>query len=193
MCQRTRGEGSLTYATRAGLAVAGVRAAGLASGPAPTTWAHCDACAWTAAWLTARGRELLGPRELLADDAWSCEVRWREHGEARRRRHRPDLAGQLPDGRLMPIEVELRHKSPARLEAILGLHAGRVGEGRTPAVMYVCSDRRLAERVIEEAGRAGLSSERGTLRVELIETIKREAIESRTGTITASPSIGAIA
>jgi hypothetical protein len=31
------------------------------SAPAPTWWAHDCACAWTAAWLTLRGRDWRGP------------------------------------------------------------------------------------------------------------------------------------
>jgi hypothetical protein len=46
----------LLHATRQGVAVSRVQAATLASAPAPTTWAHHEACAWTAAWLTVRGR-----------------------------------------------------------------------------------------------------------------------------------------
>lgn len=48
----THGAGSLIYATKTGVAMSGVKARALAAAPAPTTWAHCEACAWTAAWLT---------------------------------------------------------------------------------------------------------------------------------------------
>ena len=59
-----RGEGSLFFATRNGVRMLGVPLIGCAT-PAPTWWAHDVACAWTAAWLTVRGRAFLGPRELL--------------------------------------------------------------------------------------------------------------------------------
>src|SRR5436305_15268659 len=62
----TRGQGSLFVATRTGVRVASV-AVRAASAPAPTWWAHLSACAWAAAWLTARDRGLMGCRELLAD------------------------------------------------------------------------------------------------------------------------------
>ena len=56
MCSRTRGEGSLVYASRTGVRYADVAAAAVEKRPAPVTWPHCEACAWTAAWLTVRGR-----------------------------------------------------------------------------------------------------------------------------------------
>jgi len=77
----------------------------------------------------------------------------------------------------MPIEVELTEKSPARLKAILALHAQWVTSGTSPAVMYVSASEQLAERVCAEGEKAGLSVRRGTLRVELLATIEREAVE----------------
>ena len=58
------------------LEVLAAAAVPLARPPAPTSWEHCRACAWTAAWLSARGRELRGPRQLLADGFWRGEVTW---------------------------------------------------------------------------------------------------------------------
>ncbi len=94
------------------------------------TWPHCEACAWTAAWLTARGRELVGTRELLLESTWRGELRFKERGETRRRGHRPDLACRLSDGAVLPIEVELTEKSSARLPAVLKLHAEWVAAGQ---------------------------------------------------------------
>ena len=109
MCSRTRGEGSLVYASRMGVRDAGVTAAAVERRPAAVTWPHCEACAWTAAWLTARGRGMVGPRELLARTDWRGELRWRE-------------------------------------------------------------------RVLADGAQAGLSVDRGTMRIELIATIQREAV-----------------
>ena len=96
-----------------------------ACAPAPTTWAHHAACAWTAAWLTARGRTMLGPRELLTSAEWLAEVQWIERHGVRRRGHRPDLVGGVgAGGPLLPIEVELAVKSAQRLRAILGSARG---------------------------------------------------------------------
>jgi hypothetical protein len=181
-CLRRRGAGSLLYATRSGVKEAGVVSAALAAEPAPTTWAHCDACAWVAAWLTARGRQMTGPRQLLADASWRGELEWMERGGLRRRGHRPDLLGGIASGgSLLPIEVELASKSLPRLRAILALHATWVGAGKTPAVIYVCGDGDLAERVRREAGEVGLGSERKTLRVELLSTVRDAAVAARVG------------
>jgi hypothetical protein len=119
-------------------------AAALPAAPAPTTWAHCEACAWVAAWLTARGRQMVGSREVLVDEFWRGELEWLERGGLRRRGHRPDLAGGLAaGGPLLPIEVELASKSIPRLRAILALHASWVAAGKTAAVIYVCGTRKV--------------------------------------------------
>lgn len=180
-CPTRRGAGSLIYATRTGVEISGVLASPLAAEPAPTTWAHCAACAWTAAWLTARGRQIVGTRELLLDDSWRAELEWVERGGMRRRGHRPDLAaGIAAGGSLMPIEVELATKSMVRLKAILGLHASWIAARKTGAVVYVCDNAKLAARVRDQAAQVGLSTERKTLRVELLDTIRAAALTART-------------
>ena len=75
------------YASRTGVQRAGVDVAVVKRWPAPVTWPHCEACAWTAAWLTARGRGMVGPREMLVRTDWRGELRFRERGELRRRGH----------------------------------------------------------------------------------------------------------
>lgn len=177
-CSRTHGEGSLVYASRAGLRFSGVTAAAVEKRPSPVTWAHCEACAWTATWLTARGRGMVGPRELLVRTDWRGELCFRERGELRRRGHRPDLVGRLPDGQLLPIEVELTEKSSARLKAVLELHAEWISAGKSAAVIYVCGDEEIAGRVLADGGQAGLSVDRGTMRIELVATIQRQAVEA---------------
>ena len=69
----SRGDGSLLFATRTGVQVASVPVPE-SPAPAPTWWSHLAACAWVAAWLTARGRHMLGPRELLGHDGWGAEL-----------------------------------------------------------------------------------------------------------------------
>jgi hypothetical protein len=177
-CSRTRGEGSLVYASRSGVRYAGVDAAAVEKRPAPVTWPHCEACAWTAAWLTARGRGMVGPREMLVRTDWRGELRWHERGELRRRGHRPDLAGRLPDGQLLPIEVELSAKSSARLKAVLALHSEWISAGKSAAVIYVCGNDEIAEQVLANGQQAGLSVDRGTMRIELVATIQREAVDA---------------
>jgi hypothetical protein len=167
-----RGRGSLLFATRLGVQVAEVSVLP-APEPAPTWWAHLAGCAWAAAWLTARGREMLAPRELLLDDGWSGEL---SVGPGRRVVHRPDLVGVVPGRRPAAIEVELARKSKARLRAILGLHARWIATGRSGACVYVCGDAAIRELVLSQAAQAGLRLEDGGLRVELLETIKELAL-----------------
>ncbi len=145
------------------------------SEPAPTWWAHLAGCAWVAAWLTVRGREMLGPRELLVDDSWRGELSGiSSRGQSLM--HRPDLVGVVPSRRPAAIEVELARKSKARLRAILSLHARWIATGRSGACVYVCGDEVIRELVISQAGLAGLSLEDRSLRVELLETIKELAL-----------------
>lgn len=121
-CPMVRGDGSLFTATRKGIRVLGLPLIA-ATIPAPTTWAHDSACAWTAAWLTLRGRTYLGPREILDDPNWAGKLDWLDRNSLKRSGHRPDLVGFLAESRI-PIEVELAPKSKARLNAILQLHLG---------------------------------------------------------------------
>jgi hypothetical protein len=180
-CERVRGEGSLIWATRAGIRWSGIKAAPINSEPEPNSWAHYDASAWTAAWLTVRGRAMIAPREMLLRPEWRGQVEWREHYEPRKRGHRPDLAVRLASGGVLPVEVELTDKSPARLKAVLALHRQWVLSGLSSGVIYVCANQRLAERVRATGEDAKLSIERGTFRIELLDSIKRQALDARGG------------
>jgi hypothetical protein len=174
-----RGDGSLFYATRAGVRETDVIAAATAAPPAPSTWAHWTACAWTAAWLTSRGRKVVGSRELQLDDAWHGELQWLERDGQRRRGHSPDLAGALPSGeRWLPIEVELASKSTNRLRSILALHASWIAAAKTDAVMYVCGGQHTVQRVLEHGAVMGLSVAQRTLRVETVGAIRRAAVNA---------------
>jgi hypothetical protein len=181
-CRLHQGDGSLIYATRSGIEVSSTFAPPLPGDPAPTTWVHLEACAWTAAWLTARGRHVIGSRALLLDDGWKGQLEWLERDGLRRLAHRPDLVtGQRADGRLLPVEVELSSKSVKRLRAILGLHAAWIAAGKTSTAIYVCGPSQLAERVRREAAGFGLASERKTLRVKLLATVIAAARATRLG------------
>ena len=106
-----------------------------------------------------RSRDDRPTRDAGAAD-WRGELRWRERGELRRRGHRPDLAGRLPDGQVLPIEVELTEKSSARLKAVLELHSEWIAAGKSAAVIYVCGDEGIAERVLADGAQVGLSVDR---------------------------------
>jgi hypothetical protein len=177
------GVGSLIFPTRDGVRVVGMSAARLPTMPAPVTWAHSAACAWAAAWLTARDRHMVGTRELLFDDFWRGDLEWLERSGLRRRGHRPDLLAGLALGEpLLPIEVELASKSTPRLRSILALYATWIAAGKTSAVIYLCGTEKLAERVRAEGSQFGLTVEQKTLRVELLETIRHAALAARAHT-----------
>lgn len=144
-----RGEGSLLIATRVGVRVAGVPVKSALT-PAPTWWAHSSACAWVAAWLTARGRGMEGCRDVLEDPTWTAKIRWSDWNGFHTSGHRPDLA-VTRDGARVPIEVELARKSVERLKAILGLHARWRAARKTGGVIYVCADQAGCARVREIA------------------------------------------
>lgn len=174
--ERPRGEGSLFFATRQGVHVTGVNVPPVPV-PAPTWWRHLEACAWLAAWLTARGRQMLGPRELLVHHAWRGELLGLPG--PRELVHRPDLVGVVPGRRPAAVEVELRRKSKARLRAILKLHARWIAAGQSGACLYVCGDAEIRRLVLAQAALVGLDPDNGSLRVELLQTIKRQAVEAR--------------
>jgi len=167
-----RGDGSLLVATRRGVRMTGLALSAPAA-PEPTWWAHDCACAWTAAWLTVRGaREWHGPREVLADPRLKRSVYWSSTGGLRRAGHRPDLTVRARAG-LIPLEVELQHKSTARVEAILTMYRGWIAEREIAGVAYVCGSQARADRVSELAAQVGIP--RGGLRIELLTIVRSEA------------------
>jgi len=190
-CPMTRGDGSLFLATRKGVRVLGLPLTA-ACVPAPTWWAHDSACAWTAAWLTARGRCFLGSREILDDPSWSGQLEWLEHNGYKRSSHRPDLIGFTPTGGRVAIEVELASKSKARLDTILQLHRSWIVSGQTGAVAYICRDEDACRRIAEAGDRVNLHESSGRMRLETLDTIKAQTVaafeQSRT-----SPTRAAIA
>jgi hypothetical protein len=168
----TRGEGCLFVASRTGVTVAAV-AVKAAGQPAPTWWTHHCGVAWAAAWLTVRGHDFLGPRQLLGDAGWAGEISWRDRRGYNTSKHRPDLVARPSRGGVA-IEVELAKKSSERLRAILLRYAIRRST-RGSAVMYVCADDELCQRVRRIGAEVGLTPSRGWLRVELLDTLKAQA------------------
>lgn len=169
----TRGEGSLLVATRRGVRMSGLGLTAPAV-PAPTWWAHNCACAWTAAWLSVRGREWRGPREVLADPELNGKLEWRTGTGMRRSGHRPDLAVLIPAG-VVAVEVELARKSGKRLQAVLALYRRWLGEERITGVIYVCGDPAGAERIGKVALETGLPVD--ALRTEPLSSVQAQALE----------------
>jgi hypothetical protein len=166
----TWGQGSLFLATRKGVLMLGVPVIA-ASTPAPTWWAHDSACAWTAAWLTVRGRMFLGQREVLSRPEWSGQLQWQDRNSFKRSGHRPDLVALVGSG--VAVEVELAGKSRPRLDAILGLHASWITSGTSGGVIYICGDEEGQRRVRRSAERVGSFGRK--LRLELLDTITAQA------------------
>ena len=163
-----RGQGSLFLATRKGVLVLGP--------PEPTWWAHDSACAWTAAWLTVRGRMFLGQREVLSRPEWSGQLHWQDRNSFKRSGHRPDLVA-LRDSSSFAIEVELAGKSRPRLDAILKLHDDWIRGGQIGGVIYICGNEEGQRRVERSAQRVAPLGHK--LRLELLDTIKQETIAAR--------------
>ena len=173
-CPMVRGQGSLFLATRKGVLVLGLPLIA-ATTPARTWWAHDSGCAWTAAWLTVRGRRYVGPRELLDDPEWSGQLTWLDRHSFKRSAHRPDLVGFMGDRRV-PIEVELAPKSKSRLDAILKLHLAWVAAHKASGIVYICGDQEGSRRIERAGERVGLYLSDKYLRIELLDTIKAQTV-----------------
>jgi hypothetical protein len=171
----TRGEGSLLLATRRGVRMCDL-AVTAPPAPAPTWWSHDCACAWTAAWLTVRGAEWHGPREVLRDPGLGGQVEWQTRTGWRRSAHRPDLAVAIPEGRVV-VEVELQRKAHARLEAILTMYRRWRDESRIAGVVYICDGEKLAERIREHCLAAGLPP--NATRIELLDDVRAQSAGAR--------------
>jgi hypothetical protein len=173
-CPMVRGQGSLFLATRKGIHVLGLPLIA-ATTPTGTWWAHDSGCAWTAAWLTVRGRTYLGPRELLDDPEWSGQLTWLDRQNFKRSGHRPDLVAVIGDGRI-PIEVELAPKSKARLDTILKLRLAWIAAHKTSGAVYICGDQKGSRRIERAAQRVGLYPPRKYIRIELLDMIKAQTV-----------------
>ena len=174
-CPMTWGDGSLFLATRKGVLMLGVPLIP-ASTPAPTWWAHDSACAWTAAWLTVRGRVFLGQREVLSRPEWSGQLHWQDRDSLKRSGHRPDLVA-LRDSSRFAIEVELAGKSRPRLDVILKLHDDWIRGGKIGGVIYICGNEEGQRRVERSADRVAPFGRK--LRLELLDTIKEQTVAAR--------------
>jgi hypothetical protein len=117
---------------------------------------HARAVSWVAALLTLRERAWVSERELRGSEEWLVPVVW----AASRGRHRPDL-GVVVGGARVAVEVELSHKSPRRLRAILAGHEAAIVAGRIAGgVIYVSDRADVLAAVTRAAARAGLPERR---------------------------------
>jgi hypothetical protein len=171
----TWGDGSLFLATRKGVLMLGVPLIA-ASTPAPTRWTHDSACAWTAAWLTVRGRTFLRQRAVLSRPEWSGQLHWQDRNSFKRSGHRPELVASRVSS-TFAIEVELAGKSRPRLDSILKLHDDWIRGGKTGGVIYICRDEEGQRRVERSANRVAPFGRK--LRLELLDTIRQQTIAAR--------------
>jgi hypothetical protein len=169
-----RGSGSLFLATWKGVRVLGIDVSA-ARPPEPTKWAHDGACAWAAAWLTCRGRRVLGPRELLCERPWSGKLEWRDRSGFKTSGHRPDCVAFV-ESSVFAIEVELARKSRARLEAIFRLHLKWIANGTSHGLIYIVADDQGRASIQRTADRAGVGRDYRKLRICLLDAVKAETI-----------------
>jgi hypothetical protein len=117
---------------------------------------HARAVSWVAALATLRGRTWISDREARDREEWLIPVIWSQH----RGRHRPDLGIEV-DGVRVAVEVELSHKSPRRLDAILAGHESAISSGRMGGGLIYVSDRPDVLAAVERAARRiGMPPER---------------------------------
>src|SRR5689334_15200861 len=107
---------------------------------------HARAVSWVAALATLRGRTWISDREARGSAEWLIPVVWAQH----RGQHRPDLGIEL-DGVRVAVEVELSHKSPRRLQAILAGHEVAISSGRIGGGLIYVSDRPDVLAAVERA------------------------------------------
>lgn len=163
-----RGAGSLIVATSAGVREAGYPATRALRSIAPTSWAHACGCGWVSAWLhlrlvtrwaaeTRAGLAWWSERDIASDGFWRREVRHKEHQRGTVKvSHRPDL-GLRFGARPVPVEVELKRKSRARLRGILAMYCELSEEGAPfGGVMYVTANADITENLRRAAGDVGL-------------------------------------
>ena len=127
--------------------------------------------AWTAAWLTVRGRPFLGQREVLSRPEWSGQLHWQDRNGLKRSGQRPDLVAWR-DPSTFAIEVELAGKSRPRLDAILKLHDDWIVGANTGVVIYICGYEEGQRRVERSANRVAPFGRK--LWLELLDTIKEQ-------------------
>jgi hypothetical protein len=117
---------------------------------------HARAVSWVAALLTMRGREWVSDHEARGLTEWQIPVLWTHHRAA----HRPDV-GAVIAGARVAVEVELSHKAPRRLRAILaGYEHAITHNDLTGGVLYVSDRPGVLAAVERAAARTGVPAER---------------------------------
>jgi len=150
-------EGSVVAITREGrravgadrgdMRVAATRGSGLR---------HARAVSWVTALLTLRGREWVSDHEARRLPEWQIPVIWTHH----RATQRPDVGATIAGARVA-VEVELSHKAPRRLRAILVGYEHTITAGDlTGGVLYISDRLDVLAAVERAAARAGVPADR---------------------------------
>ena len=107
---------------------------------------HARAVSWVAALLTVRDRTWLSERELRNRPDWLVPVFWTNSSG----NHRPDAGAEVA-GRRVAVEVELSHKAPRRLRAILAGYEALIADGTLDGGVLYVSDRDDVLRAVRRA------------------------------------------
>ncbi len=117
---------------------------------------HARAVSWVTALLTLRGREWVSDHEARDLPEWQIPVIWTHH----RATHRPDIGATIAGARVA-VEVELSHKAPRRLRAILAGYEHAISNGGLPGGVLYVSDRADVLAAVERAAaRTGVPPDR---------------------------------
>jgi hypothetical protein len=117
---------------------------------------HARAVSWVTALLTLRGREWVSDHEARGLAEWQIPVIWSHHSAT----HRPDVGATVAGARVA-VEVEVGHKAPRRLRAILAGYEQAITAGDlTGGVLYVSDRPDILAAVARAAVRIGVPADR---------------------------------
>ena len=138
---------------------------------------HARAVSWVAAMLTVRDRTWLNERELRNRPDWLVPVFLSNSSGT----HRPDVGAEV-GGRRVAVEVELSHKPPRRLRAILAGYEALIAHGTLDGVLYVSDRDDVLHCVTRAAQRAGVpASAFRTRTLDQVQDDLRSTATSATG------------
>lgn len=133
---------------------------------------HARAVSWVAALLAVRGRDWLSDRELRDRPEWRIPV-FSANGYGT---HRPDAVSTTAD-QTIAVEVELSHKAPRRLRAILAGYEATLAAGRVAGVIYVSDRAEILSTVGRAAARVGIPGT--SLRTRSLISVQEELLAAR--------------
>ena len=176
-------DGSVVAITREGRQAVGLAGGGARPGQLSGVGrAHARAVSWMAALMTIRDREWVSDREARERADWLVPVMW----AGSQGTHRPDLGVTL-SGQRVAVEVELSHKAPRRLRAILAGYEAAIESGAlSGGVLYVSDRPAVLDTVRRAAEQAGIPGDRFRTR-ELAE-IQASARKEAAARIDATPT-----